>query len=67
MSWSSGFESKWGHAVNPNTTAAWFALLQKTVTDYDIAPECTYGSDEIGCNPAEGRKEHVIGGYKPGP
>jgi hypothetical protein len=35
--------------------------------DYGIEEECTYGSDEIGCNPAEGRKERVMGSRKPGP
>jgi hypothetical protein len=61
MSWSTPLESKRGLAVNPHTKDAWFSLLQQTIMDYGIEEECTYGSDEIGCNPAEGRKECVMG------
>ena len=68
MSWSAPLESKRGRAVNPHTKDAWFSLLQQTITDYGIEEECTYdGTDEIGCNPAEGRKERVMGSRKPGP
>jgi hypothetical protein len=67
MSWSTPLESKRGRTVNPHTKDAWFSLLQQTIMDYGIEAECTYGTDEIGCNPAEGRKERVMGSQKPGP
>ena len=67
MSWSTPLESKRGRAVNPHTKDAWFSLLQQTITDYGVEAECTYGTDEIGCNPAEGQKERVMGSLKPGP
>jgi hypothetical protein len=67
MSWSAPLESKCGRAVNPHTKDAWFSLLQQTITDYGIEEECIYGTDEIGCNPAEGWKERVMGSRKPGP
>lgn len=67
MSWSTPLESKHGHAVNPNMTKAWFSLLKETMTHYNIEQDCTWGADEIGCNPAEGRKEHVMGARKDGP
>jgi hypothetical protein len=67
MSWSTPLESKRGRAVNPHTARAWFSLLEKTVTDYKVEEECTYGTDEVGCNPAEGQKERVMEGWKSGP
>lgn len=47
MSWSTGLESKRGRAVNPNTTEAWFSLLQKTVTDYGIIEECRIDGNAV--------------------
>ena len=67
MSWSTPLKSKHGHAVNPHTKDAWFSLLQQTITDYGVEVECIYGTDEIRCNLAEGQKECVIRGLKPGP
>jgi hypothetical protein len=67
MSWSTPLDSKRGRAVNPHTAEAWFSLLKQTITDYNVEEECTYGTDEIGTNPAEGQKEHVMGGKKSGP
>lgn len=67
MSWSTLLESKHGQAVNEHTVKAWFTLLHNTVTTHDMEEELTYGTDEMGCNPAEGRKEQVMGGKKAGP
>ena len=65
MSWFTPLELKWGWAVNEHTVKA-FTLLQDTVTKYNIE-ELTYGTDKMGCNPAEGQKERVMGGKKAGP
>lgn len=67
MSWSSTLDTKRGRAVNENTIAAWFGLLKGTKDEFDIEKECTYGTDEIGVNSSEGRKERVMGSRKPGP
>lgn len=67
MSWSSPLESKRARAVNPHTIEAWFNLLEETVKSKEIVPECTYGADEVGCNPSGGEDERVMGGRKSGP
>ena len=67
MLWSTPLESKRRCAVNPHTNDAWFSLLPQTIMDYGVEAECTYGTYEIRCNPAEGQKEHVMGSLKPGP
>lgn len=67
-SWSSTLDTKRGRAVNPNTIKAWFTLLGDTMTHYHIDDAAlVYGTDEVGCNPADGRKERVIGARKNGP
>ena len=48
-------------------TKAWFELLRETVEKNEVEEELTYGSDEIGTNPAGGQKEHVMGKRKPRP
>ena len=62
MAWSTPLES----AVNPMTTKAWFELLCETVEKNEVEEELTYGSDEIGTNPAGGQKERIMGKRKPG-
>lgn len=54
MSWSTLLESKCGQAVNEHTAKTWFTLLHDTVTTHDVEEELTCGTDEMGCNPAEG-------------
>lgn len=61
MSWASPLDEKRGRAVNPNTNTAWFDLLEKTIKDYDIVEETTYGTDEIGCSGTTGPRERVMG------
>lgn len=53
--------------MNLNTMDAWFGLLGPTIQKYNITEEHTWGTDEIGVNTAEGRKERVMGSRKPGP
>jgi hypothetical protein len=67
MSWSTPLDSKRGRAVNTHTAEALFSLLKQTITDYNVEEECTYSTDEIGTNPAEGQKERVMGGKKSDP
>lgn len=67
MSWSATLDTKRGRAVNTNTVQAWFDLLKETKEKYDIAEECTYGTDKVGINSSEGRKERVMGSRKLGP
>lgn len=67
MSWSTPLETKRGRAVNPHTIKAWFDILHETVEKYGITADITFGSDEIGSSPADGRKERVMGSRKPAP
>lgn len=66
MAWSGPLETKHGCAVNPMTTKAWFNLLHETIGAHEVEEELTYGTDEIGSNPAEGQKEGVMGKQKLG-
>lgn len=57
-----------GKQWTPNTIKAWFSLLGNTMTHYHTDdPALVYGTDEVGCNPADGQKERVIGARKNGP
>jgi hypothetical protein len=60
--WGTPLEVKRGRAVNKNTLAAWFNLLESTFKEYGIVPETTYAADEIGTNFQAGERERVIGG-----
>ncbi len=60
--WSRSLESKRGRAVNPTTHKEWFDLLEATIRDNGIEPDCIYGSDEVGFSTSLGQKERVIGG-----
>ena len=48
LSDSCPLEEKRGHAVNPHTNKAWFDLLEETICKYNIQPEDTYSTDEVG-------------------
>lgn len=45
---SRGLDKRRANNVNRTTHEAWFALLSKTITEFNIEEECTYGSDEVG-------------------
>ncbi|KAF9518054.1 hypothetical protein BS47DRAFT_1272984, partial [Hydnum rufescens UP504] len=47
------------NAVNPTTIEGWFALLDKTVKEYNIEPKHTYGFDETGFPIGEGQPPQV--------
>lgn len=57
--WSRSLESQRGRAVNPHTHAAWFDMLETTINQYNISPDCIYGSDEVGFTSSLGQKERV--------
>ncbi|KAI0039390.1 hypothetical protein FA95DRAFT_1027873 [Auriscalpium vulgare] len=59
--WTRSLDSIRGRAVNPTTNAAWFDLVNKTVAEYNIIPELTWGTDEAGFNPALADKQRAIG------
>ncbi|KAG0698439.1 hypothetical protein DFH29DRAFT_810337, partial [Suillus ampliporus] len=61
------FDSKCGHAVNPNTNREWFKLLGEVLEDKCIDEDCIYAVDEIGISPQSGMHEYVIGRRQPGP
>jgi hypothetical protein len=67
ISRSRPLESKRGQAVNQSTNEAWWSLLSETVKKFDIKQHNTYGVDEMGCQPAGGEREYVIGAWKTGP
>jgi hypothetical protein len=46
---------------------AWFDLVEEVTTKYNVEPENTYGADEVGTNPFDGEREHVMGGKNAGP
>ncbi|KAF9513195.1 hypothetical protein BS47DRAFT_1296598 [Hydnum rufescens UP504] len=48
MTWGVPLDTVRANAVNPTTIEGWFALLDKTVKEYNIEPEHTYGFDETG-------------------
>lgn len=45
---SRGLDKRRARSVNATTHDAWFSILGKTIQDYNIEPDCTYGSDEVG-------------------
>jgi len=61
LSDSHPLEDKCGHAMNPHTNKAWFDLLEETICKYDIQPEDTYGTDEVGIQSHGTECEHVFG------
>lgn len=63
-SWSSPLESKCGRAVNKHNLTAFYDLLNKLITEYNLIPENIHGTDEVGTNTANGEREWVIGGRK---
>ena len=67
MSWSTPLESKRGRAVNENTAKAWFDLVEEVTMKYSIMLETTYGVDEVGTNPFNGKKEWVMGARQAAP
>lgn len=67
MSWSSPLESKRGRAVNDHTAKAWFDLVERTVLEFNIVPETTHGTDEVGTNTHNGERERVMGAHRNGP
>lgn len=67
MAWATPLELKCGRAVNEHTIKAFYDLLEEVTEKHDIEPQNTYGSDEIGTNPASGKRERVLGRKKTGP
>ena len=61
LSDSCPLEDKCGHTVNPHTNKAWFDLLEETICKYDIQPEDTYGTDEVGIQSRGTEHECVFG------
>lgn len=61
MLWTHTLDSLQGRAVNPATNATWFNLVRETVTIHRIVPECSWGTDKIGFNPALVEKQRAIG------
>jgi len=57
LSDSCPLEDKCGCTVNPHTNKAWFDLLEETIRKYDIQPEDTYGTDEVGISDCRGFKD----------
>ncbi|KAF9508864.1 hypothetical protein BS47DRAFT_1302188, partial [Hydnum rufescens UP504] len=47
------------NAINPTTISGWFTLLQKTVNNYNIKPENTYGFDKTGFPIGKGQQPCV--------
>ena len=63
-SWSSPLESKHGCAVNKHNLTAFYNLLDKLITEYNLIPENMHGTDGVGTNTANSEREWVIGGWK---
>jgi len=61
LSDSHPLEDKCGRAVNPHTNKAWFDLLEETICKYDIQPEDTYGTDEVGIQSCGTEHRRVFG------
>lgn len=66
LSDSRPLEDKRGRAVNPHTNKAWFDLLEETIRKYDIQPEDTYGTDEVGVQSRGTERERVFGARRQG-
>jgi hypothetical protein len=60
LSDSRPLEDKRGRAMNPHTNKAWFDLLEETICKYDIQPEDTYGTDEVGVQSRGTECEHIF-------
>ena len=54
-------ESKRGREVNQHTAKVWFDLVEEVTMKYSIVPETTFGVDEVGTNPFNGKKEWIMG------
>ncbi|KIJ17303.1 hypothetical protein PAXINDRAFT_162195 [Paxillus involutus ATCC 200175] len=52
--------------VEPTSVQS-FQRAVETVKKFDIKQHNTYGVDEMGCQPAGGEREYVIGAWKTGP
>ena len=63
-SWLSPLESKCGCAVNKHNLTAFYDLLDKLITEYNLIPENMHGTNEVGNNTANVEREWVIGGQK---
>ena len=61
LSDSCPLEEKCGRAVNPHTNKAWFDLLEEMICKYNIQPEDTYSTDEVGIQSHGTEHEHVFG------
>ena len=63
--WSRPLDNSRARAVNPNSTTAYFDLLEKVLKGSDgedpISPDCIYGMDETGLQQGVGVSERVIG------
>ncbi|KAG1877373.1 hypothetical protein F4604DRAFT_1680054 [Suillus subluteus] len=59
--WSSSLDTACGRAVNPNTNVEWYKLLEETLEEKNIEPDCIWAADESGFQPGEGLKECVFG------
>lgn len=66
LSDSRPLEEKRGRAVNPHTNKAWFDLLEETIHKYNIQPEDTYGTDEVGVQSRGTERERVFGARRQG-
>jgi hypothetical protein len=65
--WSTPLESKHGHAVNENTSNAFYNLLDGLIKKYHLIPKNMYGTDKVRTNPVNGERECVIGWKSSGP
>jgi hypothetical protein len=54
-SWATPLEEKRGQGANPYANAAWWRLLEETLTKYKIKPENIYGVDKVGVQPQGGQ------------
>jgi hypothetical protein len=66
LSDSRPLEDKHGRAINPHTNKAWFDLLEETIHKYDIQPEDTYGTDEVGIQSHGTERKRVFGARRQG-
>ncbi|KAJ3493097.1 hypothetical protein NLJ89_g11092 [Agrocybe chaxingu] len=53
-------EDKRGHGANPTANKQYWALLDETIKKYNIRPETTFGTDEIGIQNRSEESERVI-------
>lgn len=59
--WSKPLDMQRAKSLNPEAVKGWYELVEKTIAEYGITPDCMYGMDESGFPPANKGRERVVG------